>query len=148
MHDPMTDRLSAYIDGDLTPEECAAVDAHLATCDACRETLDELRDVVAAAATLRPTGPERDLWPAIADGIGGGAAGRAPRLLDGWPRRRFHLSMPQLAAAAVVLMTVSGGVVWLIDGARRGGATPAGSRWERSSTRPVPPRPRSPTRYW
>jgi anti-sigma factor RsiW len=37
------DRLSAYVDGALTPAEHAAADAHLAGCEACRATLVSMR---------------------------------------------------------------------------------------------------------
>src|SRR5918997_1909500 len=51
-----------------------------------------------------------DLWPGIGQRIG--AAPARARVTG----RRWSFSVPQLAAAAVALMTLSGGTVWLIQG--------------------------------
>jgi len=115
MKDQWTDRLSEYLDGDLTPAERTTLEAHLAACGTCRTTLDELRRVVARAQALDDRPPAADLWPGIAEHIGvvslaarrEGGAGR------GGARRRLSFTMPQLAAAAVVLALFSAGSVWL-----------------------------------
>ncbi len=59
--------------------------------------------------------PERDLWPGIAARLAQGAAvvPLAPR------RRRLAFSIPQLAAAALVLMSVSAGAALLATHAGR-----------------------------
>jgi anti-sigma factor RsiW len=107
MKDQWTDRLSEYVDGELTPAERTALEAHLAACGACRQTLEELRRVVAQAQALDDRPPAADLWPGIAEHIGvvSLAARRA--------RRRLSFTVPQLAAAAVVLTFLSAGSVWL-----------------------------------
>ncbi len=46
--------LTALLDGALAPERRAAVEGHLASCDACRAELEALRDAVAALAALPP----------------------------------------------------------------------------------------------
>ena len=38
--DAYTDRLSEYLDGELSPAERAAVDAHLVICPECRENAE------------------------------------------------------------------------------------------------------------
>jgi anti-sigma factor RsiW len=115
MKDQWTDRLSEYLDGDLTPAERTTLEAHLAACGTCRTTLNELRRVVARAQALDDRPPAADLWPGIAEHIGvvslaarreGGAGG-------GGARRRLSFTMPELAAAAVVLALFSAGSVWL-----------------------------------
>jgi hypothetical protein len=62
--------------------------------------------------------PGRDLWPGIAERIG---ATTRSRSLDLASRRRgprrWSFSIPQLAAASVALMTLSGGAAWLLRGA-------------------------------
>ena len=123
MTDRFIDRLSQYLDDELGPDERAQVAQHLAGCDACRRTLDQLREVVALAASRPAIQPGEDLWPGIrerlraapADVVPIEAAARRPL------RRRFTFSVPQLAAAAVALMVVSGGAVWLALGARAAG---------------------------
>ncbi|HEV2749343.1 MAG TPA: zf-HC2 domain-containing protein [Gemmatimonadales bacterium] len=118
MNDQWTDRLSEYMDGDLTPAERTALEAHLAACGACRGTLDELRRVVARARALDDRPPAADLWPGIAEHIGvvSLAARRARK------ERRLSFTLPQLAAAAVVLALFSAGSTWLV--LRKGGTLP------------------------
>ena len=115
MKDQWTERLSEYLDGDLTPAEHAGLEAHLVACDVCRMTLDELRRVVARAQALDDRPPATDLWPGIAQHIGvvSLAARRA--------RRRLSFTLPQLAAAAVVLALLSAGSARLLS---RNGSTP------------------------
>lgn len=145
MHDPWTDRLSEYLDGELPAAESEALEAHLAVCEHCRETLVGLTAVVERARSLPEREPAVDLWPGIAAGIGGrrGASVRPIR-----PRsvRRFSFTMPQLAAAALFLMAVSGGAAWLLrPGVPAGnapvpvatGATPAVVRASGSTLDPV-----------
>src|SRR2546425_545936 len=128
MTDQWTDRLSEYLDGELTSPERTAFEAHLASCDACRTTLDELRRVVTNARALDDRPPTVDLWPAIATGIG-----LASRSTVRPPARRFAFTVPQLAAASVVLALLSGGAAWLI--VRRGTvATPLQVVSERTPT--------------
>jgi len=111
MKDQWTDRLSEYLDDELAPSERTALEAHLAGCDGCRTTLDELRRVVTNARALDDRPPTADLWPAVAARIG--LASRARPVA-----RRFSFTVPQLAAASVVLALLSGGAAWLI--VRRG----------------------------
>jgi anti-sigma factor RsiW len=109
MSDRWMERLSEYLDDELAPGERLALEAHLESCDDCAALLTDLRRVVARARDLEDRPPRRDLWPTIARQIGATPA----RTLT--PRRRWSFSMPQLAAAAVALMTVSGGAVWLVQ---------------------------------
>jgi hypothetical protein len=109
-----TSRLSEYLDNDLTPAERAAADAHLRTCPACAGLLDELRAVTARAQVLSDHAPASDLWPAIAAAIGSDISPLSPRRKETTGRRRFSFSVPQLAAAAVLLAALSGGIVWTL----------------------------------
>jgi anti-sigma factor RsiW len=123
--DPWADRLSDYLDGELTPAERAALETHLAACAACTETLEALRAVVSHARTLEDAPPAEDLWPGIEAQISREIAsavapspeprGRAPIIGIGrlWWTRRFDVSIPQLAAAAVLLVALSAGAVWI-----------------------------------
>lgn len=112
MTDRWTDRLSEYIDGDLPPADRAALEGHLAGCPECAETLAGLRRVVARARALEDRPPSTDLWPAIAARIGARHAAR-----------RFSFSLPQLAAAGIALMALSGTAVWTLHPGT--GAVPA-----------------------
>ncbi len=112
-----TARLSDYLDGELSPAERAELEAHLAACEACAATLEELRAVVTEAGRLPELGPERDLWPEI-------EARLAPRgelvetdVVPIHRRRRVIMTVPQLAAAAIALVLFSASAVWLAVGA-------------------------------
>lgn len=114
MTDQWTDRLSEYLDGELLTGERTALEQHLLGCAACRATLAELRRVVARAQALDDTPPAADLWPAIARRIGGGTASDVTDLGVYRARRRISFTVPQLAAAGIALMLVSGSVVWKV----------------------------------
>jgi anti-sigma factor RsiW len=98
MHDEWMDRLSDYLDGGLAPDEASELEAHLAGCQACRTVLSELESIL---------GHIRETTPAT-----------SPDVLTLKPRtapasRRFSFSMPQLLAAAVATMMISGTAVWM-----------------------------------
>jgi len=113
--DRWTERLSELLDGDLGEREARDLEAHLATCAECAEALAALRQVTAQAAALGPREPERDLWPGIAARLEPRRS-RFPGLaaaLRGLLGQRLSLSVPQLAAASLALMLVTGGAAWL-----------------------------------
>jgi anti-sigma factor RsiW len=103
-HEEFEDRLSDYLDGELTDAEQRAVAAHLAQCATCRGTLRELEAVVERAAALPQTGPATDLWDGIGRRLEPAATPPAPAG-GAW---RFTFSLPQLAAASVALAVLSG----------------------------------------
>ena len=110
-HDAIVDRLSDYLDGEeLSPADRAAVAAHLAGCRECQATLDELRAVAAHAERLPDRGPDADLWPGVEARVRG-----TSRLLPFHraTERRFTFTLPQLVAAGLALMVLSGGMVWI-----------------------------------
>jgi hypothetical protein len=87
-------RLNEYVDGTLTAETRALVEAHLAQCAGCREAVAELRALVAGAAALpRRIEPARELWSGVASRIGTRDSGIGTR----WWRTA-------LAAAATVIL--------------------------------------------
>src|SRR5881397_3276179 len=115
MNDQWTDRLSEYLDDELSSAEVTALEAHLGACASCRATLDELRRVVARARAFDDRPPATDLWPGIAIGIGL-APGAHPVASLGQrrARRRLSFTVPELAAAAIALAILSGGAAWLL----------------------------------
>src|SRR6185503_17027744 len=121
MTDIWTDRLSDYLDGELTAAERVALESHLASCRECTATLAELREVVARAAALTARPPAADLWPGIEPRLQSGALLPFPAK----PSRRFSFTLPQLAAAGIALMVVSGGGVWVLQ---HGGAATSAPR--------------------
>lgn len=110
-HDTFTRQLSDYLDGELDPRARAAVSDHLSECADCRRVLHELRAIVETAGRLPGTLPERDLWEGVEGRIDPRAA--PGTLLDRASKRRFAFTLPQLAAAALALMVMSGGLVYM-----------------------------------
>ncbi|MEJ2372080.1 MAG: anti-sigma factor [Gemmatimonadales bacterium] len=101
--------MSDYLDEALEDSERSELEEHLEGCEECRETLVELREVVAQARRLVDAPPVRDLWPGIAERI---------RATEERERRgrSFTFSMPQLAAAAITLVALSSGIAWQAAG--------------------------------
>jgi hypothetical protein len=126
MFDPWMDSLSAYLDGDLSEADRAALEQHLASCDECRRTLAELRSVVAAADALHDREPTRDLWTGIATRIAAPEDG-VVRLPAARSARQFSFSVPQLAAAAVLIMSLTGTAVWYAANRSEGSELAAGT---------------------
>jgi predicted anti-sigma-YlaC factor YlaD len=128
MNDRWTDRLSEYLDGELPETERVALDAHLRSCSQCSDILEDLRRVIGRAQVLAPLEPAQDLWPAIARGIGA-TPPAGSEIIDltarRTARRRWAFSLPQLAAAGIALMTLSGGTVWLLNQPGKPGALAA-----------------------
>ncbi len=101
MTHPPAEQLSDLLDGALAPAERDALESHLGECAECAGLLEELRRVVVRAQALEDRPPQEDLWPGVAAAIGASAPGR----------RRLVFSVPQLLAAGVALMLMSGGAV-------------------------------------
>jgi anti-sigma factor RsiW len=120
MTDRWTDRLSEYLDDELNAGDRAELDRHLESCFECRRILAELRAVVRQAQILPDAEPVTELWPALAARLATAPqADLAPfevidlRTQSAVRRKtRITLTLPQLAAAAVTLMVLSGGIVW------------------------------------
>jgi tetratricopeptide (TPR) repeat protein len=113
MTDQWNDRLSEYIDNELTPGERTALETHLRTCRDCTVTLEELREVVERAGTLPSRPPAADLWPGIETRLE-----RSATVMPFQARavtRRFSFTVPQLVAAGLALMVMSGGGVWILQ---------------------------------
>ncbi len=93
-HGYVEERLSAYLDGELTPQERGIVERHLATCQDCHWNLDTLRQTVRWVQEL-PSVPVPRVFtiPVSAQ------PARAPR-------RRWGVPLLQGATALVALMLV------------------------------------------
>lgn len=109
-HDSISNRLSEYIDGELSPAEQATIERHLASCGECRAVVADLRTIVTAARRLPDVSPERELWDGVSQRMDvARVVGFRARV-----RRRFSFTVPQLAAAGIAIMLASGGVVYLM----------------------------------
>lgn len=104
MTHPTSQYLSDFLDRGLTAVEQAAVEAHLLECGECAALVRELRRVIARAEALEERPPRADLWPGVAAAIGAAPV----------TRRRVAFSIPQLIAAGVALVVVTGVTVGLL----------------------------------
>ena len=113
MTHPPSERLSGFLDDELSRQTRSEVTAHLEACAECSALLGELRRVLSRARALDDHPPRADLWPGVAAAIGATPA-----------RRRPSFSWPQLLAAGIALAVVSGGAVALLLRGGRVGANP------------------------
>jgi len=130
-HTEWTDRFSDYLDGNLVPTDFKVVEDHLAECGSCRRILEELGAVIASAGDLGDIEPPRDLWAGIAATIQApiAAAPNEAKVIalptasvgpidadasvsDVFAPARFSFSVPQLAAASIVLIAASSLATW------------------------------------
>lgn len=135
--DQWTDKLSDYLDGELSITECEALDAHLLECAECGHTLEQLRAVVARAGQVIDRDPPADLWPAIAARL------TAPQLelvteepATAPGKRRVSFSIPQLAAASIAIMLMSAGTMYMMV---KGDDAPQVAGVEQPATQPAGP---------
>ena len=136
VHEEWTNQLSEYLDGELPADERDAVEAHLKSCASCAAVLNDLKRVVARASTVAPHPPQADLWAGIAGRIERDAAARVVPFAAR-EARRLVFTLPQLAAAAALLIAVSGGIAWTVaERLRSETLLPAGAQ---SSANVAPP---------
>lgn len=120
-----TDRLSEYLDGELGRGETAALEARLAEDADLRTMLEQVRAVKkAAAAASGHRAPADELWAGIAARIEPRGATRAVAARSGRDARRtLMVTLPQLAAAAGIVLLLGVSVGRLTEGP--GAPTPA-----------------------
>lgn len=129
MTDQWTDRLSDYLDGEMSPAERARLEAHVDADPECASALDGLRQVVNRARSLdeRVPATAQRMWTEIASRIGATPPAmepqRAPARAGWWSGRRLSLSLPQLLAAGIALVLLSGAGAWMVRSGRQ--AAPA-----------------------
>lgn len=127
-----TEKIHDLVDGLLSEAEASALEAHLDGCAMCRTEVVGLKDVVTAVREL-PTAasPPSGTWDVIQSRIGDSlpAPEGHARIVEfpGTParRRRLHFTVPQLAAAALVISLLSAGSVWMATSGLDSRSTPA-----------------------
>ncbi len=128
--------LSAYLERDLGEAERAAVEAHLAGCDACGADLEALRSAVALLRRLPAPAPPPFLSSRVMARIHDGETRPA-----GWREWLASLAAPAVAAPLAAVVAAAA-LVYLAE-PRRGTevakATPAPARELAIESRPVGP---------
>jgi len=119
MH-PNDDLLNAYADGSLEATERPDLERHLASCAACRQAVDDLREIFRATGTLEERDPPVRAWSRIERAIRldqqDGARGFQPSATDGADARlklsrafgaaHYVRAATWLAAAAALAVAV------------------------------------------
>ncbi len=102
--------LARDLEGELSPEERFAADAHLMNCARCAGLRAELVGIATAAGELPVMSPSRDLWDGIASRID------APVASIGVARDRItgRGRTFRLVAAAAALVIVTAGTTWIV----------------------------------
>ncbi len=105
-HQKHRDRISAYIDGELSSSEIAALERHLAGCAGCRNKLAELRAVTRAVRALPQIRAPRSftLTPQMA-----GRPARSPVFATPAAAAGMRLAGAALAVALAVVIVVDAG---------------------------------------
>jgi anti-sigma factor RsiW len=127
-----TEKMHDLLDGLLPAAEEAELRKHVEGCAPCREELARLEEVVTAVRGLPMSAraPE-GIWASIQARVGDTppGAGDDARVLEfrggAGRRRRFHVTLPQLAAAAVLVSVLSAGSMWMAISGLDSRSTPA-----------------------
>lgn len=125
-------RLADYLDDSPDPALVAEVNAHVRSCARCAALVGDLTGITAAARSLPPLIPARDLWSGIAGRIATpvtaptGAASTTVVSIESAPSRRRR-GLPahwrSLGAAAAALVLITAGVTFTVTRATiEGGA--------------------------
>jgi hypothetical protein len=105
------DSIGELIDGTLAGPDREALETHLATCEACRARVEDLRRIREAAARLDRLQPPDRVWTQIAARLEFDAPGRKTMV----PSFRRSAALSWLAAAALVVILA--GTVWFMRSA-------------------------------
>jgi hypothetical protein len=115
------ERTHDLIDGLLSSEAAERARRHMEICEPCRDRYASLAELTAELRSVPRDAapPPPEVWEAIARRIDGTKPSAAPEadvlVLPGTraARRRISFTIPQLAAASLVLATASAGTLWM-----------------------------------
>ena len=120
MADAWMNRLSEYLDGELSEAESAELERRLQEDEELRTVLEELQLVRERAAELPEREPDTDLWTGIEASIMAGSAGALDddvvelRSVRVDRERKFSFTLGQLVAASVALVALGSGAFALV----------------------------------
>lgn len=107
------DRLSAFLDDELSAEEAMEVARHVASCSSCMDDLDGLRTLRQALRSLPAVDPPVDLYPAL-----------SARIAALTPDRMSRRTVRRLGVAVVASAMLTGGAAVVAGGGEQGTVSP------------------------
>jgi len=116
-------RLSAYIEGDLSPQESAQLEEHVKICALCRRKIADVRLIIETSHQLEQREPGPYFVNRLLCAINRQSSPR--EILSSW-RYRLTLSGVAFAAAASVTFYVIGPPAAIVSGPEAGGNIQAG----------------------
>jgi hypothetical protein len=131
MH-PNETTLNDYADDSLDPRERAGIERHLGSCAACRQLVEELREITRTAGTLDPREPPVRGWSRLERAIklepGFGTGAQGSEASGHGPAKAGHYGryLTWLAVAAALVLATAAGLRMNPFGQR--GATPAAQK--------------------
>jgi Predicted integral membrane protein (DUF2275)/Putative zinc-finger len=133
-HNDIRHRLSEYIDGSVTGEERAAIDAHLKTCQQCSSALEELRKTIEHIKTIEKIEPPAWMTQKIMATVRAEAVEK-----KGFFHRFFfplRIKLP-IQAIAVLFLAVTG--FYIYQNIQRGERVSEAPIQEFAAKKPAPP---------
>ncbi|HVP21625.1 MAG TPA: zf-HC2 domain-containing protein [Anaerolineaceae bacterium] len=130
MPDQMSNKLGAYLDGELDRQGQIEMEAHLETCQACRDELEELRRL----SLLLRAAPQPDFTPAL--DFKAQLMLQLPRRAEAQPPRRYGLLLgmaPALVLAVWIFLQVALGLSTLVSLANQAGFLDGSAPWAASN---------------
>jgi anti-sigma factor RsiW len=123
MHGAVLDRLEGYLSGTLNPADRREIEAHLSTCEVCREEVQSMQELSECMSSLRP---EETL--SASPGFYAGIAEQVGRLhtpptftsLFSW---QFAFGR-RIAFASLLVLAVLGSYLWIGESVYPPGPTP------------------------
>ena len=106
------DRERIFLDG--TPEEWMALEAHAATCATCEEEIRGWKSLSVAASDLHQEWDSTALWPRIEEALKQQSPSKNSWLDRTFGRWNLGLVQWQVAAAALLLVALSGSAIWFV----------------------------------
>ena len=125
MHAAVLDRLEEYLSGTLNPTAHREFEAHLSSCDVCREEVQSMRELSECLASLRPEeketlDPSPNFYAGVIHRLELQSATPTFASLFSW-----HLAFGRrLAFASVLMLAVLGSYLWLRESLVPSGPTP------------------------
>jgi anti-sigma factor RsiW len=127
MQDPWIERLSEYVDEELSRPDREALEQHLLRCTECSSAVEDLMAVRERARNLPEASVPAELWSRIESSIAAGRLRSVPsqgpgperakesgRERTGFWGGRFSFSLPQLVAACLAVAVLSGAGVFAL----------------------------------